>query len=268
LEHALAGHWPEYLIEATCLGLFMLSACVFTVIVEHPASSIRAAIPDASIRRFIIGVAMGLSAITLIYSPIGKRSGAHMNPAITLTFYRLGKIEPWDAVFYVMAQFLGGVAGTALAFAIFRSTLVHPQVNFVVTSPGMMGTLVALAGEIAISFLMMSVVLTLSNSADLARYTGLAAGLLVMMFITFEAPISGMSMNPARSFASDFVGMQWNAIWIYFAGPLAGMLAAAELYVRSRGKDSVLCAKLDHSGKSRCIFHCGYVRTQMKLHTA
>jgi aquaporin Z len=211
---------------------------------------------------------MGLTAMALVYSPIGKRSGAHMNPAVTLTFYRLGKIERWDAILYIVAQFIGGVAGTALAFAIFRSALVHPQVNFAVTMPGMLGALVGLAAEIAISFLMMSVILSLSNSADLARYTGLAAGLLVMLFVTFEAPISGMSMNPARSFASDLVGMQWNAIWIYFAGPVVGMLAAAEVYVRAHGRQSVICAKLNHSGKARCIFRCGYVGTQAKAHTA
>jgi len=268
LEHGLAQHWPEYLIEAGCLGLFMLSACAVTVIVEHPASLIRTTVHDAGVRRFVVGLAMGLTAIALIYSPIGRRSGGHMNPAITLTFWRLGKIEPFDATFYIVAQFIGGVAGTALAFVLFRSALVHPQVNFAATMPGMLGALAALAGEIAISFLMMSVVLMLSNSAKYARYTGIAAGVLVMLFITFEAPISGMSMNPARSFASDFVGMQWNAIWVYFAGPLAGMLAAAEVYVSNRGRQSVICAKLDHSGEARCIFRCGYMETQAKAHTA
>ena len=66
-------------------------------------------------------------------------------------------------------------------------------------------------------------------------FTGLAAGTMVMLFITFEAPLSGMSMNPARSFASDFVGMQWNGIWIYFVAPVIGMMTAAEVFVRTRG---------------------------------
>ena len=94
---ALATHWPEYLMEAVGLGLFMISACAFTVLLEHPASPVRQALSDPWLRRLLIGIAMGLTAVLLIYSPLGKRSGAHLNPAVTLTFWRLGKIETWDA---------------------------------------------------------------------------------------------------------------------------------------------------------------------------
>jgi len=111
----------------------------------------------------------------------------------------------------------------------------------------------------------MTVILNLSNSQKVARYTGIAAGTLVVLFITFEAPLSGMSMNPARSFASDFVGMQWLGIWIYFAAPLIGMFSAAELFVRTRGLHSVICAKLNHSGNARCIFRCGYIWMDAKI---
>src|ERR1700746_437225 len=98
---AAASHWPEYLMEAACLGLFMVSACSFTVLLQHPGSIVRQMIPSAFLRRALTGVAMGLTAIALIYSPWGKQSGAHLNPSITLTFFRLGKIEPWDAGFYI-----------------------------------------------------------------------------------------------------------------------------------------------------------------------
>src|SRR5499427_4542944 len=104
---AATKHWPEYLKEAACLGLFMVSACSFTVLLQHPASAIRQMLPSAFVRRFLTGVAMGLTAIALIYSPWGKQSGAHLNPSVTLTFFRLGKIAPWDAAFYFLAQFVG-----------------------------------------------------------------------------------------------------------------------------------------------------------------
>jgi len=107
----------------------------------------------------------------------------------------------------------------------------------------------------------MTVILNVSNSHAYARFTGLAAGTMVMLFITFEAPLSGMSMNPARSFASDLVGMQWNGIWIYFVAPVIGMMTAAEVFVRTRGLHAVICAKLNHSGTARCIFRCGYMMT-------
>ena len=247
------------MIEAVCLGAFMISACAFSALLEHPGSPVRASVMNADVRRFLIGLAMGMTAILLIYSPLGQRSGAHMNPAITLTYYRLGKVERWDAIFYMLSQFVGGVLGVLVSFALMGATLAHRNVNFAITRPGERGEAAALVSEVSITFLLMTVVLNISNSRKLARFTGLAAGTMVMLFITFEAPLSGMSMNPARSFASDFVGMQWQGLWIYFVAPIIGMLTAAEVFVQTRGMNSVTCAKLNHSGIARCIFRCGYM---------
>ena len=258
-KQALTQHWPEYMIEGVCLGLFMISACAFSALLEHPASPVRASVMNADVRRFLVGLAMGMTAILLIYSPMGRRSGAHMNPATTLTFCRLGKVERWDAVFYVLSQFVGGALGVLVSFALMGATLAHRNVNFAITRPGERGDAAAFVSEVLIAFLLMTVILNFSNSHKYARFTGLAAGAMVMLFITFEAPLSGMSMNPARSFASDFVGMQWNGIWIYFVAPVIGMMTAAEVFVRTRGIHAVICAKLNHSGTSRCIFRCGYM---------
>ena len=142
-----------------------------------------------------------LTAVAIIYSPWGRRSGAHFNPAVTLTFWRLGKVAGWDAAFYIAAQFLGGVAGVGVARAWLGAPVAHPAVHYAVTVPGPAGPLVALGAEIAISFVLMLVVLTVSNSRA-AALTGLCSGLLVATYITLEAPLSGMSMNPARTLAS------------------------------------------------------------------
>src|ERR1043166_8954154 len=104
MRDALKKHWPEYLMEAAELGGFMISASAFTILLYHPASPAVLAIPPEFLRRALTGMAMGLTAIALIYSPWGKQSGAHMNPAFTLTFFRLGKVAPWDAAFYIIAQ--------------------------------------------------------------------------------------------------------------------------------------------------------------------
>jgi aquaporin Z len=96
-------HWPEYLMEAAGLGIFMVSACGFGTLLEYPASPVRQAIPDPLARRALMGLAMGLTAIALVYSPWGKRSGAHLNPAVTWTFWRLGKVAPRDALAYPLA---------------------------------------------------------------------------------------------------------------------------------------------------------------------
>ena len=125
---SLADHWPEYLIEAAGLGLFLLSASAFAALCEHPASSVHQAVADPAARRFLLGLAIGLTAISIIYSPWGKRSGAHLNPAVTFTFFRLGKIAAWDAVFYIVAQFAGAALGM-LAAQLVAYNLVDFQVK-------------------------------------------------------------------------------------------------------------------------------------------
>ena len=250
---ALRRHWPEYLIEAAGLGAFMVSACAFATLLQHPASPVRQALPDAFVRRALMGLAMGWTAIAIIYSPWGKQSGAHINPAVTLAFYRLGRVPATDAAFYTLAQFVGGVAGVVLSAAVLGSALAHPAIGYAATVPGKWGPLPALGAEIVISFFLMLTVLVVSNSRS-ARWTGLCAGALVALYIAFEDPISGMSMNPARTFGSALPGRVWTAIWIYFMGPILGMLLAAQAFLALRGRHAAQCAKLHHQNDRRCIF--------------
>jgi aquaporin Z len=253
----LLAHLPEYLIEAWALGTFMVSATLFTLLFEHPSSPVRQALGDGDVRRVLVGLAMGLTAIGLIYSPWGQRSGAHMNPAVTLTFLRLGKVRRSDALCYVLAQCVGGLAGVLLVYAIFGQALAHPAVLFAVTRPGPVGPWVALAAEFAISALLMFTVLGFSSRPRAARFTGIAAGCLVATFISLEAPLSGMSMNPARTLASAWPAHVWASFWIYLIAPLAGMQAGAWLHVRANRARPLPCAKYRHGARQRCI-HCGY----------
>jgi len=224
-------HWPEYLIEAWALGMFLVSAGVFTVLIEHPDFGVPTLIATALLRRTLIGLAMGVTAIGLIYSPWGQRSGAHMNPAVTLTFWRLGKVRGDDALWFIAAQFAGGVLGVLGVLAVFGERFAAQPVSFVATLPTH-GVVVAFALEALISCGLMLTVLGFSSRARLAPYTGLAAGALVASYIAFEAPYSGMSMNPARSFASAAPAGFWSDLWIYFVAPPLGMLAAAAIHLR------------------------------------
>lgn len=253
---ALREHWLEYLCEAAELGFFMISAGLFTILLHHPNSAILKTIPDPFVRRMLTGIAMGATAIALIFSPLGKRSGAHFNPAVTLTFWRLGKVKSWDAIFYVLAQFIGGIAGVWLVARFAAMALADPAVNYVATVPGPHGAIVAFIAELGIAFILMSVVLRVSNTPFLARYTGMFAGALVAVFITFEAPFSGMSMNPARTFGSAVAGQLWTDLWIYFTAPVIAMQLAASIYVRRHGV--VHCAKYHHHNSQRCIFNCRF----------
>lgn len=249
-------HWPEYLLEGVQLGIFMISAGVFTALLEWPTSPVYLAIPNEFVRRWLIGVAMGGTAMALIYSPWGKRSGAHMNPAVTLTFLRLGKIPPVDAFYYIIFQFLGGLAGVLLMIPFMGKYITDPPVNYVVTVPGPDGNLVALAGEFTIAVIMMTMIMFVSNHAPIAKYTGLFAGILIMCYVTFEAPLSGFGMNPARTLDSSIPSGIWSAIWIYLFAPPLGMLLAAQFYLFFKSHEEVLCCKLHHHHERCCIF-CG-----------
>jgi MIP family channel proteins len=214
-------------------------------------------LPDPVARRALMGLAMGLTAIALILSPWGQRSGAHFNPATTLTFWRLGKVATVDAAFYALFQVLGGMAGVYLAHLALGELVGHPSVQYVATVPGA-SVAAAFAAEVLITFILMSVILRVSNTASLARFTPAFAGALVAIYISVEAPISGMSMNPARSLASAIPAEAWAPLWIYFVAPPLGMLAAAQVYVRRHGLARVFCAKLHHDNAKRCIFRCRY----------
>lgn len=253
---SIRAHWPEYSMEAGLLGAFMISACVFGALYEFPNSPVHQAIHSSFLRRLLMGLSMGSTAIAVIYSPWGKQSGAHINPSVTLTFMRLGKIPAWDAIFYVFAQFTGAILGVFLVARLLGAAVSHPAVRYVVTTPGPHGPWVALLAEFVIALLMMTTVLYFSNHHNLSRYTGLFAGALVATYITFEAPFSGMSMNPARSTGSAVPAEIFTGLWIYLTAPLLGMLTAAEIYLWRRGRSAVKCCKLHHDNDKRCIF-CG-----------
>jgi aquaporin Z len=201
-----------------------------------------------------MGLAMGATVIAIVMTPWGKQSGGHFNPAITFTFYRLGKVELWDTLFYAIAQFSGAMSGVAIATYALRGAPKHEAIRYAVTVPGMHGNAAAFVAELIISFILMTTILFVSNRETLAPYTPYFVGALYAIYITFETPLSGMSMNPARTFGSAFHAGYWHGLWIYFTAPMLGMLAAAEVFLRARGGAGPYCAKLHHANDKRCIF--------------
>lgn len=244
-----------YAMDGALLGLFMVSACVSVVVLEHPASPLHAAITSAFVRRVLVGLAMGLTAAALIYSPWGKRSGAFMNPAMVLCFVRLGKLSVADALGYTTAQLLGSAGGVLLAAITLPGLVSDPAVNYVATTPSG-GDLSAFCAEFGLAFVLLSVVMTVNRSPRLAPYTGVCAAVLVAVFITVAAPISGMSINPARTFGSALWAHVWSGFWIYLTAPLLGMLTGVELQRRLMGRHDRLCGKLTHDETIACFVRC------------
>ena len=205
-----------------------------------------------------MGISMGATAILIIRSPMGKRSGAHFNPAITLTYFRLEKIAKWDASFYVVSQFIGGIFGVGFSALCLGSSLAVPTVDYAVTVPGRGGPFGAFCAEYFMAALLMFVVLLLSNRPSLAQYTSYLVGVLIVFYVFIFAPVSGFSINPARTTGSAVFANVWTAAWLYFVAPLLGMITSAEIYQRIFGIESVLCAKLHPDPAYPCPFLCHF----------
>jgi len=254
VTYSIPKHWPEYLMEAGELAIYMFSTCLLATLLQHPASPVRHAVRADLSRRALMGLATGTIIVAIILSPWGQQSGGHFNPAVTFAFYRLGKLKPWDALLYPPAQFAGAIVGVAVARYVLQGAPGNDAVRYAVTVPGMYGKAVAFLAETSISFVLMTTILFVSNRAVLARYTPYFVGALYAVFITFETPLSGMSMNPARTLASALQASSWHALWIYFIAPTLGMLAAAEVFLHVRGGLGPFCAKLHHANNKPCIF--------------
>lgn len=260
---ALKQNWKVYTMEAICLGLFMVSASLFATLFEYPTSPVHEAISNKTVRDLLMGIAMGVSAVLIIYSPMGKLSGAHMNPALTFTFWRLGKIKTTDTIFYTIFQCAGGILAVMLMHLFLGKAFEDPHVNYVITAPGKFGVQGAFITEVIIAFVMMTMVLISTNKESISRYTGIFAGILVATYVIVSGPISGFGMNPARSLASAVPSGMYPSFWIYITAPFIGMLAAASCYTLLDGK--VICAKHHHVHSIRCIFNCGYCNHQNPL---
>jgi len=254
---SLRRHWPEYLMEVGEIALYMFLVCMFATLLLYPASPLFRFVGNTMLRRALMGFLVGSTVVAIIVTPWGKQSGGHFNPAITLTFYRLGKLAFWDALFYVIAQFSGAAVGVGIVAYVLRGAPKSPSVPYAVTVPGILGNAGAFAGEAMISFVLMTAILTSANRAAWSAYSPYLVGILYALFITFETPLSGMSMNPARSFGSAFGAGYWRAFWIYMIAPTIGMLAGAEAFLWARNGNGPRCAKLHHDNEKRCIFHHG-----------
>ena len=178
-----------------------------------------------------MGTMMGSTGLFIFYSPFTAPSGSHINPAVTATFLRLGKMCKWDALFYIIFQFIGGLLAVYIMALIMGGTLTEPPVNYVATVPGKYGVAPAAITEFITAFIMLTMVLFTSADEHLKKYTRIIAASFVCTYVIVAGPISGFGMNPARSFASAVPAHIYTAFWIYMIIPFAGMLAAAEVFL-------------------------------------
>jgi len=240
MKASFRKNWIHYLQEALGLAIFMVSACFFGSMLFAKTSSWQLAIPNEGIRNLIMAVMMGLTALFIFYSPFTAGSGSHINPAVTLSFLRLGKMCPYDALFYIVFQFLGGIAAVYAMAWLLAEKLTAAPVQYVVTVPGKAGVWLAALVEFLIAFIMLSMVLFTSANKKWKRYTRIIAACLVCVYVELAGPVSGFGMNPARTLASAIPAHNYDAIWVYIIIPFAGMLLATECFLLIQSKQMAL----------------------------
>lgn len=209
-------------------------------------------VPYPALRRLLTVVMFAGGATAVIYSPLGQISGGHINPALTLAFWRMGKVPARDAVIYMVAQFAGAFVGAYAAGLAWGPLTIG--VHYAATVPGEGFSVAgALAGEIMTTFLVVFTIFVCLNKPRLAALTGIVAFGLKAMLGVVEAPVSGASLNPARTLGPALLAPNYTALWVYFVGPAIGALIAVGAYRGKWGRDTV-CAKLYHTEKYACPF--------------
>lgn len=243
MKAAFRKNWKHYLQETLGLGIFMISACFFSAMLFSEKSTWYEAIQSMVQKNVLMGIAMGVTALFIFYSPFTAPSGSQINPAVTLTFLRLNKMCRYDAIFFMIFQITGGTIAVYIMQWLMGSILINAPVHSAVTVPGKFGVSMALMTEFIIAFITMVIVLFTTKNDRLKKYTRIIAGCLVCTWVIVAGPISGFGMNPARSFASAMPANVWTAFWIYLLVPFIGMLLAAEFYLLIEAKSKIKIQK-------------------------
>ncbi|HSE14522.1 MAG TPA: aquaporin [Candidatus Deferrimicrobium sp.] len=227
-----------------------LSAVVFMMSASSPMQSL---MPVYRVRLLLTGILFAAGGTLVVYSPLGERSGGHINPAVSLTFWILGKMGRRDMALYAIAQFLGGLAGAALVKFLWRGWATSVYAGVTMPAPW-----ISPAGAAGVEFLitgsLLWVILLFVSHPKWHRWTGFAAGVWIAFLVFAEAPVTGTSLNPARSLGPAIVTDTYRDLWVYFVGPLGGATAVALLWkpTSTSGVRSVFCAKLFHTDRYRC----------------
>lgn len=220
--------WKAMVSE--CIGTFLLVAVgVSVVILDFGAGSpVASLIPSAGLRRLITGFLFGTTGGLIALSPVGRISGAHINPVVSAAFWLVHKIDLRHALGYILAQCVGGLLG-ALPLLAWGS--MGGSVQFGATIPGAgYGPLAATFGEIITTFGLTFGLFMFISHPRLRQWTPALFPFLYAVMVFLEAPISGTSTNPARSIGPMVLAGTWSSWWVYWIGPALGMLIGVAVH--------------------------------------
>jgi aquaporin Z len=215
-------------------------------------SPVAAHLASASARRLLTGLLFAGTGSLVAVSPLGRRSGAHLNPAVTFAYWTQRRVHPHDLAGYVLAQLLGGLAGAAAVLALWGGTARALALG--ATSPRAgVGNAQAVGIEALMTATLIFTFFMFTSDTRTARWTPLANWVLVALLVWVGAPYTGTSLNPARSLGPAVLAPLLHPLWIYLVGPLSGALVAAGAFGLLRDRHT-LTAKLFHDPRYRSPF--------------
>jgi aquaporin Z len=216
--------WQPFLSESIGTAILIMVGLSVVILMFGSGTPIARWIPREGPRRLITGFLFGSTGALIAISPVGKESGAHINPIVTMAFWLMGKIDSGVAAGYVLAQLTGACIG-ALPLLAWGS--MGRSIYFGATIPGQGYALqTVFFGEAITTFIMVSLLITFVGFRSLRRFTPAIFPILYCIMVYIEAPISGTSTNPARSFGPAVLSGVWKDWWIYWFGPVTGAFAA------------------------------------------
>lgn len=237
-------HWLPWLCELLGTGLMLCGGLSAVFLDFGPSSPVAAHIPSTSARLLINGLLFAGSGSLVAISPIGRVSGAHLNPAVTLAFWTQGKVHPHDVIGYVGAQIAGAFGACALLRLVWGGTARALQLGTTQPGRGLDG-LEAAGVEALMTAALVLMLFLMTSSGRTARWTPLGNWILVALLVWQGAPYTGTSLNPARSLAPAVLAPELAHLWVYLVGPVTGAFLAAGLFALVRSRQT-LTAKLFH----------------------
>lgn len=236
------AHPTEWLCEL--LGTAILVGLGLSVVVATSGSASPIHTWPLSSRLLLNGLWFAGVGSLIAVSPIGRRSGAHLNPIVTLAFWTQRKVHGLDVVGYLVAQLAGGVVGAALLLVVWQGQARSVDVG--ATRPGGgFGPWQAVALETAMSAVEVLVILGMTSSTRTARFTPLVLWIVNATMVWRFAGFTGTSLNPARSLGPALLAPALDVYWIYLLGPMLGMVVAVGLFALMPRLE-VLTTKLFH----------------------